>query len=75
MGKPRQRKKLSVLAKFRANHQPPLSIEIAAEKIGVDRTTWFRWENGTRVPSRDMLPKLSRMTGIPIETLYRGFQS
>jgi DNA-binding transcriptional regulator YiaG len=28
-----------------------LSQEEAADRVGVNRVTWTRWENGTRVPS------------------------
>jgi len=74
MGKRRAHKKLKVLTVFRVNHRPPLSIRAAAAKAGVDRSTWWRWERGVRIPDRDYLPKLARLTGASISEL-QGFRA
>ena len=44
-----------------------LSVEALAERLGVERTTVWRWERG-RVPA-DRLRTVERLTGIPRETL------
>jgi transcriptional regulator with XRE-family HTH domain len=56
----------SPLQTFREKQQPPLSREALARKLGVTRQTIWRWESGERVPDRELLPKISRMTGVPI---------
>lgn len=40
-----------------------LSRGALADEIGVDRTTIWRWENGTRVPDRSQLAKVAAVTG------------
>lgn len=35
-----------------------LSVAAAAAELGVDRTTLFRWEQGSRQPGRFVLPVL-----------------
>jgi putative transcriptional regulator len=42
-----------------------LSKAKLAEKLGVSRATVTRYEDGTRSPSRDILPKLSKILCVP----------
>lgn len=44
-----------------------LSVEALAERLGVERTTVWRWERG-RVPA-DRIREVERLTGISRETL------
>lgn len=41
-----------------------LSQDDLAKLIGVTRETITRWENGTRKPDEDKLPKIAKETGI-----------
>ena len=40
----------------KARQAAGLSVSEAAEQLGVDRTTLFRWEQGSRYPSRFVEP-------------------
>jgi putative transcriptional regulator len=42
-----------------------LSKAKLAKKLGVSRATVTRYEDGTRLPSRDILPKLSKILCVP----------
>lgn len=44
-----------------------LSVEALAERLGVERTTVWRWERG-RVPA-DRVREVERLTGVPRQTL------
>jgi transcriptional regulator with XRE-family HTH domain len=46
-----------------------LSVPEAASKIGVERATWWRWENGIRPIGVPSLPVIESLTGIPREEL------
>jgi transcriptional regulator with XRE-family HTH domain len=46
-----------------------LSRSAVATLFDVDRTTIWRWENGTRIPDRDQLRKVAAITGAPIDDL------
>lgn len=41
----------------------PLTISQAAEKIGVSRMVWHRWETGEREPSYAQLAAIARAFG------------
>lgn len=62
-----------LLKNYRSTHEPPLTRTQAAEKVGVSRATWFRWESASEKSFRkidpDKLPKVSEVTGIPAKEL------
>lgn len=41
----------------------------AASLIPVTRTTWARWETGARQVAEELLPQVSKQTGIPKRNL------
>lgn len=57
------------LQAFRENQDPPLSLDSFAEFLGVSKVTLWRWETGNRKISEDLLPEISRKTGIPVAEL------
>lgn len=57
------------LAEFRTKHDPRLTQDDLGEKVGVDGMTISRWERGERVPQKRHWPKLTEVTGIPIEKI------
>lgn len=59
----------SALGKFRDQHNPPLNQFDLAQKLGVDRATVNRWENGTRKIEAERLPAICKLTGIPARQL------
>jgi transcriptional regulator with XRE-family HTH domain len=46
-----------------------LSQDDLAKLIGVTRETITRWENGSRKPDEERLPKIAKETGIQPSTL------
>jgi transcriptional regulator with XRE-family HTH domain len=59
----------ALLKKFRKNHEPPLTVPEFAGKVGVARSTAFRWESGIRKIDDDKLPRVVEFTGIPAKEL------
>ena len=57
------------LRNFRASQTPPLKPGKVAADIGVSRSTYFRWEDGTRQIGKRHLPKVAEVTGIPAKEL------
>lgn len=55
------------LTKFRQENH--LSQPELARLIGVGRSTIHRWESGERKIKRDLLPAISKKTGIPADQL------
>jgi len=55
------------LKSYRDNHG--LSQAALGERIGVDRITVWRWENGKRQPSPAQCKLLTEATGIPARKL------
>jgi DNA-binding XRE family transcriptional regulator len=53
---------------FRESQTPPISQEALGGRIGVTRFTILRWEDGSPVDV-DLLPAVSRETGIPAKVL------
>lgn len=54
---------------YRERHSPTLSQQALGAKVGVTRGTISRWETGVRIPDRDALPKLMKLTGASAEDL------
>lgn len=54
---------LTAFAKFR--RQNGLTLDAAAERLQVDRTTILRWEKGSTLIPIKRLDSISRVTGIP----------
>lgn len=50
---------------WRESQQPRLTVEAAAERLEVTKATVSRWENWKRMVDRQLVPKVSRVTGIP----------
>jgi transcriptional regulator with XRE-family HTH domain len=46
-----------------------MSIPEAAAAVGVERATWWRWENGVRPVGIDSLQRVAEVTGIPAASL------
>lgn len=46
-----------------------MSQEEVAEKIGVSRVTYTRYENGTSEPNARTAVRLAHLFGVPVETL------
>jgi transcriptional regulator with XRE-family HTH domain len=42
--------------------------ELAA-RMRINRSTAYHWRNGTRIPSRDLQPKLAKCLGISVAEL------
>ena len=47
-----------------------MTQEEAAEKLGIDRTTLFNYENGKTSPTMTMLTKMAEVYGISITGEY-----
>lgn len=58
---------MSDLKTYRQRHK--LSRAELAKMLGVTRITIFRWEEGSRKIGIPALPKVSKLTGIPIKRL------
>lgn len=54
--------KTNAFSRFRKNSE--LTLDGAAEKLGVDRKTILRWEQGTTPIPAERVIELERMTGI-----------
>ena len=52
------------LKAFRNSHDPRLSQEALADKLGVSRLTILRWESGERKISPNLVPNIAEKTGI-----------
>lgn len=50
------------LKQWREAQVPRLSLDKAADKVGVTAPAWFDWENGNKVPSVDRAEDLERVT-------------
>lgn len=61
------------LIKFYRNEKK-ISQEELAEKLGVSRVTITRYENGTRVPSIDMLRKIAKALDVPPIRIFGQFK-
>ena len=48
----------------------PLSIEAAAEKIGVNKSLIKSWEKGTNSPTFEQLLFISEIYGLPVSMFY-----
>ena len=59
----------SPIRTYRESHQPKLSQEALAKKIGVARLTVLRWETGERKIDADKIARVSQVTGIPAKEL------
>jgi transcriptional regulator with XRE-family HTH domain len=46
-----------------------LTVPQAAERVGVKRATWWRWENGVRPIGLDSLERVAAETGVPAAVL------
>lgn len=46
-----------------------LTIPEAATRVGVERATWWRWENGIRPVGIDSVKRVASVTGIPANEL------
>lgn len=57
------------LKAYREKQEPPLSQEDLAILLGVTRVTVTRWESGARKMNDEIVPKVSRATGIPAAEL------
>lgn len=55
------------LKSYRQRHK--LSCAEFGKMVGVTRVTVFRWEDGTRKIGVAVLPKVAKVTGIPIKRL------
>lgn len=53
------------LKAYRESHDPPLTQEQLADKLGVSAVSVCRWETGARKPDGELVPVISRATGIP----------
>ena len=40
-----------------------------ARRMGINRSTAYHWRNGTRIPSRDLQPKLAKHLGTSVAEL------
>lgn len=49
-----------------------LSQTELADKLGVDKATISRYENGSRQPSVEMLYKISKVLHVSIDNLIKG---
>jgi transcriptional regulator with XRE-family HTH domain len=58
------------ITKFR--DKAGLSQTELADKLGVDKATISRYENGTRQPSVEMLYKISKVLHVSIDNLIKG---
>lgn len=47
-----------------------MTLQDLADKMGVNRATVFRWEQGTRLPTLDKLPALAYALGVSLSALY-----
>ncbi len=52
------------LKAFRDSHDPPLTQEQLAERLGVSKVSVSRWETGERKPEPELLPAISAETGV-----------
>jgi DNA-binding transcriptional regulator YdaS (Cro superfamily) len=57
------------LKAFRQNRKPPMSRAELASFLGVMRTTVHRWETGERNIDRELVPAISKKTGIAARDL------
>lgn len=55
-------------------NEKKISQEELAEKLGVSRVTITRYENGTRVPSIDMLRKIAKALDVPPIRIFGQFK-
>lgn len=52
------------LKEFREGHNPRLTQADLAERLGVEKSTVWRWESDKRKIGMDLLPRVSEVTGI-----------
>ena len=57
------------IAALRREHK--LSQEALGEKLGLSRQAVSKWEADQAVPTMDNLMELSRLFGVPVDTLLR----
>ncbi len=57
------------LKAFRESQEPPWSQKDLAAFLGVSRVTVTRWESGRRRIDGELVPSVSKKTGIPAGTL------
>ena len=57
------------LTKFRRTQVPPWTMQQLAEVLDVDKGTVSRWEAWQRFPRNEVLPLISKKTGIPVSRL------
>ena len=57
------------IAALRRDHK--LSQEALGEKLGLSRQAVSKWEADQAVPTMDNLMELSRLFGVPVDTLLR----
>lgn len=60
---------LHPLRAYRERQDPPLTQEQLAGQLGVSKASVSRWETGERKPEQELVPVISRKTGIPPEEL------
>ncbi|MFQ9125948.1 MAG: helix-turn-helix transcriptional regulator [Butyricicoccaceae bacterium] len=58
------------IAALRRDHK--LSQEALGEKLGLSRQAVSKWEADQAVPTMDNLMELSRLFGVPVDTLLRS---
>lgn len=56
------------LARYRAANGA-LTQEALGKELGVTGVTVSRWESGVRMPDKDLLPQISKITGISAKEL------
>lgn len=49
-----------------------LSMREAAERVGVQHTTWSRWEGGQTIPTRDSLRLIAERFNEDLTDYFRG---
>lgn len=51
-----------------------LTQEMAAQRIGIDRTTITKWETGKNYPKRGMIKKIAKVYQCEIEDVYDALE-
>ncbi len=62
-------KNVHPLRAYRERQAPPLSQTQLADLLGVNKGMLSRWEAGQRQPGKDILPRITKKTGIPASKL------
>lgn len=47
-----------------------ISVQQAADALGLSRQAWYNWEAGIAMPSAALLPAVAELLGCSIEELY-----